>query len=139
MKTPARVVVDTNVLISRLLAPDSVPARAVTHAIRRGQLLASDATLKEIAEVIGRSKFDRYLTLEERQQFISLLARIVELPAISHRFSDCKDPKDNKFLDLAVSGSANVIITGDRDLLILHPFHDIPILSPTDYLAWVDA
>ncbi len=134
MPSGVRVVVDTNVLISRLLAPDSTPARAVSHAVRHGQLLASDATLDELAAVIGRPKFDRYLTLKERQQFIRLLGRIVDMPAITHRFSDCKDPKDNKFLDLAVSGSASVIITGDRDLLNLHPFQKIPILTPADYL-----
>jgi len=138
MDSRLRVVVDTNVLISRLLALDSRPARAVSHAIRQGQLLASDATLEELAEVIGRPKFDRYLAVEERQQFIRLLVRIVDFPAITHRFSDCEDPKDNKFLELAVSGSASVIITGDSDLLALHPFHEIPILKPGDYLDWVD-
>ncbi|MGY6555178.1 MAG: putative toxin-antitoxin system toxin component, PIN family [Wenzhouxiangella sp.] len=129
-----RIVVDTNVLISRLLAPDSTPGRAVSHAVRSGQLLASDTTLAEVASVLSRAKFDRYLTLEERQQFIRLLARIVEKPPITHRFTACKDPKDNAFLDLAVSGSAEAIITGDRDLLALHPFHGIPILTPADYL-----
>ena len=138
MASSLRVVVDTNVLISRLLAPDSAPARAVSHAVRHGQLLASNATLNELTEVLGRAKFDRYLTLEERQQFIRLLARIVDKPAITHQFRDCKDPKDNKFLDLAVSGSASVIITGDSDLLALHPFHEIPILRPADFLESAD-
>ena len=138
MASSLRVVVDTNVLISRLLAPDSAPARAVSHAVRHGQLLASNATLNELAEVLGRAKFDRYLTLEERQQFIRLLARIVDKPAITHQFRDCKDPKDYKFLDLAVSGSASVIITGDSDLLALHPFHEIPILRPADFLESAD-
>jgi len=131
-----RVVVDSNVLISRLLAPNSIPAQAVSHAVRHGQLLASNATLEELAEVLGRSKFDRYISLEERQQFIRLLLRIVDRPQITHRFNDCDDPKDNKFLDLAVSGAATVIITGDTDLLNLHPFQQIPILKPTDYLDW---
>jgi putative PIN family toxin of toxin-antitoxin system len=137
MSSRLRVVVDTNVLISRLLAPSSPPARAVSHTVRNGQLLASDATLNELTEVIGRPKFDRYITLEERQQFIRLLARIVDRPAITHRFSDCKDPKDNKFLDLAVSGAASHIVTGDDDLLELHPFHEIPILNPVEYLKFV--
>ena len=139
MERSLRVVVDTNVLISRLLAPSSLPARAVSHAIRQGKLLASEATFDELAEVIGRSKFDRYLTLAERQQFIRLLARIVEMPAITYRFTDCEDPKDNKFLDLAISGSASVIVTGDSDLLTLHPFHQVRILGPADYLEWIGA
>ena len=131
-----RVVADTNVLISRLLVPKSIPAQAVSHAIRHGRLLASDATLEELAEVLGRAKFDRYVSLGERQQFMRLLMRIVDKPPITHRFSDCNDPSDNKFLDLAVSGSAKAIVTGDQDLLNLHPFHEIPIMKPADYLAW---
>ena len=134
MTDGSRVVVDTNVLISRLLAPRSVPAQAVSHAVRYGRLLASSATPEELAEVLGRTKFDRYLSLGERQQFIRLLARIVEIQSITHRFSDCRDPSDNKFLDLAISGSASFIISGDQDLLELHPFHEIPILKPADYL-----
>ncbi|MEX0827793.1 MAG: putative toxin-antitoxin system toxin component, PIN family, partial [Haliea sp.] len=119
-----RLVVDTNVLISRLLAPDSVPGRAASQAVRQRQLLASDATLQELADVLGRAKFDRYLTIDERQQFIRLLIRIVDRPAITQKFSDCRDPSDNKFLDLAVSGMASVIISGDSDLLELHPFRE---------------
>lgn len=134
MTDRALIVVDTNVLISRLLAPNSAPAQAVSHAVRHGQLLASDATLEELAEVLGRAKFDRYLSLHERQQFIRLLVRIVEKPPLTHRFSHCKDPSDNKFLDLAVSGMASAIVTGDRDLLELHPFHDVAIMTPADYL-----
>jgi len=133
-----KTVVDTNVLISRLLAPESAPARAVSHAVQHGRLLASNATLEELAEVLGRAKFDRYLTLGERQQFMRLLSRIVEMPSISHRFNQCRDPSDNKFLDLAVSGAADVIVTGDRDLLDLHPFREIPIMKPAAYLDWVN-
>ena len=138
MTNGPRVVVDTNVLISRLLAPKSVPAQAVSDVVRYGRLLASSATLEELAEVLGRTKFDRYLSLGERQQFMRLLARIVDMPSIAHRFTDCHDPSDNKFLDLAVSGSASFIISGDRDLLELHPFHEIPILKPAAYLEAVE-
>lgn len=134
MSPNLRVVIDTNVLISRLLAPQSVPGQAVSHAVREGQLLASNATLEEIAEVLGRSRFDNYLSPQERSQFLRLLHRIVETPPITHQFRDCADADDNKFLDLAVSGRASVIIAGDKDLLLLHPFHDIPILKPASYL-----
>ena len=134
----ARVVVDTNVLISRLLAPQSTPARAVSHVVRNGRLLASEATLEELAEVLGRAKFDRYLSMAERQQFIRLLARIIDMPPITHRFTLCDDPSDNEFLDLAVSGAANAIVTRDRHLLDLHPFRQIPILNPGAYLDWIE-
>lgn len=138
MGSASRVVVDTNVLISRLLAPRSAPAQAVSHVVNNGRLLASDATFEELAEVLSRAKFDPYLSLAERQQFVRLLTRIVEMPPIAHRISACADPSDNKFLDLAVSGAATAIVTGDRDLLDLHPFREIPILKPAAYLEWVD-
>lgn len=133
-----RVVVDTNVLISRLLAPESTPARAVSHVVRNGRLLSSEATLEELAEVLSRAKFDRYLSMAERQQFIRMLARIVEMPPITHRFTICDDPSDDKFLELAVSGAANAIVTGDRHLLDLHPFRQIPIMNPGAYLNRIE-
>jgi len=135
MKPTLRVVIDTNVLISRLLAPKSVPGRAVSHVVRKGLLLMSEATFEELVEVISRPKFDKYLTSEERREFLRLLHRIGEITPITHRVSDCADPKDNQFLELALSGEARVIITGDGDLLKLHPFRGIPILKPADYLS----
>lgn len=136
-KESLRVVVDTNVLISRLLAPDSLPGRTVSHAARHGRLLASSDTLEELARVLGREKFDRYLSLRERQQFMRLLGRIVEMPPITRRFTQCRDPSDNKFLNLAVSGNAIAIVTGDQGLLELHPFQNIPIITPATYLqSW---
>jgi uncharacterized protein len=49
--------------------------------------------------------------------------------------TDCLDPKDNMFLALALSGKADMIVTGDIDLLSLHPWRGIAILRPADYLA----
>lgn len=107
--------------------------------MNRGRILTSDATLSELAEVLARPKFDPYVTVGERQQFMRLLSRIVEMPPLTHRFEHCRDPSDNKFLDLAVSGKATAIVTGDHDLLDLHPFHDIPIMQPATYLEWIEA
>ena len=130
----ARVVVDTNVLVSRLLLPDSVSARAVRHIVEYGQLLASDATLTELADVLSRDKFDRYVDLEDRQAFFQQLARIVERVPITYIVRASRDPKDDMFLELAVNGRADYIVSGDRDLLVLSPFKQIPILSPASYL-----
>ena len=47
----------------------------------------------------------------------------------------CRDPKDDKFLEAAVHGNADALITGDADLLALHAFHEIPILTPDRFLA----
>ncbi len=137
--TPSlRYVLDTNVLISRLLMADSLPGRATRHAVGTGKVLVSDATLDELVDVLARPKFDRYVTLEERQEFFQRLLRTVEYVPILRQIQACRDPRDDKFLDVAVNGEADVIITGDGDLLALHPFLGTPILTPADYLAQVD-
>ena len=91
-----------------------------------------------LAEVLGRTKFDRYLSLCERQQLMRLLTRIVDMPSIAHRFTDCHDPSDNKFLDLAVSGAPVSSSAAIEDLLELHPSYEIPILKPAAYLEAVE-
>jgi uncharacterized protein len=130
-----RIVVDTNVLISRLLLPASVPGRAVRKEAEIGQLLVSGATIEELAAVLGRAKFDPYLSIAERQEFIRLLGRIAEMVPIVRAVRVCRDPRDDKFLEVAVNGRADLIITGDRDLLELDPLMDIAVLSPAAYLA----
>ena len=135
MKARDRVVIDTTALISRLLLPGSIPARAVSKAVAEDQLLASDDTIMELADVLARPKFDTYVTIREHQEFLRLFNRIAERVTITHVLRVCRDPKDDKFLELAVNGAAQLIITGDADLLALHPFRGIVILTPTDYLA----
>jgi putative PIN family toxin of toxin-antitoxin system len=129
-----RVVVDTNVLVSRLLVAQSTPALAVRKATDSGQLLASAATLEELADVLSRRGFDAYVSVEDRQQFIRLLSRVAEIVPITLQIQACRDAQDDKFLELAVNGSADVIVTGDRDLLALDPFRTIPIITPARYL-----
>ncbi len=135
MKIRERVVVDTNALISRLLLPDSVPGRAVRRVVDEGQLLISEATMIELADALARAKFDRYVTLADRQQFLRLLGRVAEWVPVIAAVQACRDPKDDKFLALAVSGEAQTIITGDDDLLVLNPFQGIKIETPADYLT----
>jgi putative PIN family toxin of toxin-antitoxin system len=129
-----RIVIDTNVLVSRLLVPRSVPGEAVRRAVDVGTLLVSEATMAELTSVLGRSKLDPYVSIEERQQFLRLLGRIVEMVPILHRVRACRDPKDDKFLEVAVNGEAGLIISGDRDLVDLRAFRGIPVLTPRAYL-----
>lgn len=126
-------------LVSRLLLPKSVPGRVVSRVVRHGQLLASDATLDELADVLARPKFDPYVTVGERQEFLRLLTRLVEWVPIVYRIQACRDPKDDKFLELAINGRADVVVTGDDDLLVLHPYRDVPILTPTSYVGGVES
>ncbi len=131
MKDRQRVVVDTNALVSRLLLPVSIPGRVVDKA----QLLISEATLEELADVLARAKFDPYITVGERQEFLRLLDRIAEMVPIIHTIRACRDARDDKFLELAVNGEASLIITGDAGLLELDPFQGIPIITPASYLG----
>lgn len=92
------------------------------------------ALLKEVQSVLERPKFDRYLQRDERDQFVGALTREATLVDITEHIQVCRDPKDNLVLELAVSGKATCVITGDIDLLVLHPFRGIPVLSPADFL-----
>jgi len=135
IETRERVVIDTNALVSRLLLPGSIPGQAVRRAVAEAQLLASDDTIIELADVLARKKFDPYTTVRERQEFLRLFDRIAERVPIVHVIRACREPKDDKFLELAVNGAAQLIITGDADLLALHPFRGIDILPPASYLT----
>jgi len=135
MAPRSRVVVDNNALVSRLLIPASVPSRAVRKAVDEAQLLVSEATLEELADVLARPKFDPYVSIADRQEFLRLMGRVAELVPITFTVRACRDPKDDKFLELAINGRADLIVTGDRDLLALNPFRDIPIITPAQYLA----
>lgn len=129
-----RFVVDTNVLVSHLLLADSVPGKALGIALNQGDILVSDSTLTELAEVINRPKFDKYLSKQDRKKFFEILAPLCIRVEIIQRIEACRDPKDDKFLEVAINGSADFILSGDSDLLALHPFHDIPIFSPSQFL-----
>ena len=129
-----RFVLDINVLISALLLADSTPARAFRAATEQGEILLSEAVFKELNSVLGREKFDRYILWDERQRFLAALLLQSTLVEIHEMISVCRDPDDNHILELAVNGRANCIITGDRDLLILHPFRTISILTPTQFI-----
>lgn len=131
----ARWVLDTHVLISRLLMPAGTVGAAFDIAARRGSFLMSPATLGEISEVIMRPKFDRFIAKPVRREFLGRLAALVEIVHPSRAVRACRDPKDDKFLEVAVHGQATAILTGDADLLVLHPFQSIPILSPQDFVA----
>lgn len=134
MRPRRRVVVDINALVSRLLVPGSVPGYAVRKVIDEAILLVSEATLGELASVLDRPKFDPYVSRDDRRRFIMQFARIAEFVPILRRIEACRDPKDDKFLEVAINGEAGLIVTGDSDLLTLHPFMQIPIISPADYL-----
>jgi putative PIN family toxin of toxin-antitoxin system len=134
MRSDGRVVVDTNVFVSGLLRESSVPGQAAARARHDAILLASEATMRELADVLAQAKFDRYVTVEQRMQFVRLVTTVAEFVPIIQLVRECRDPKDDKFLEVALNGRADVIVTGDADLLVMHPWREIAILSSGDYL-----
>ncbi len=125
-----RCIFDTNVLVSALLLPDSKPRHALDVALREGKVLISFATLAELNEVLSRKRFRRYVDEEDVRSFLAALTREAEWVDVEIQIQACRDPKDDKFLELAVSGQATHIVTGDTDLLALNPFQGIEILPP---------
>jgi len=127
-------VFDTNSLISANLSPDSVNRKAYDRARETGIPVYSSDTLTEFTETLLRPKFDKYISSEKRLHAIAAFEKKGQLIQVSVSIDLCRDPKDNKFLELAVESSAACIITGDKDLLVLHPFKNIPILTAADFL-----
>jgi uncharacterized protein len=130
-----RFVLDSNVLVSAALFKRSIARQAFDKAILDGQILMSQPVLSEIQDVFSRSRFDKYLAVESRTRFLIDLLKVVEMVEITEAIAACRDPKDDKFLELATSGQAHYVLSSDKDLLVLHPFQDIAIVTPADFLA----
>jgi uncharacterized protein len=128
-----RLVLDTNVLVSAALR-FGLPHQVLLKARSEGILLASEEILAELHEVLLRPKFDTYIERAIREGIVVEYARNCTVISIPSPIRICRDPRDDKFLEVAVHGRADVIVTGDRDLLALHPFLGIDILTPADYL-----
>lgn len=131
-----RVVVDTNVLISALIKPDGSPGM-ILRLLQRGKyrLLYSPTTLKELENVLQRPYFRKYIQEADVALFLTAVqvrgAKIVP----TKKLDVVRDVKDNPFLELALAGEADILITGDKDLLVLNPFQGITIIPPSDFLA----
>ncbi len=134
MMPKLRFVIDTNTLVSSVLIASSIPDRAVTSIRQSGIILISIATLEELQAVLNRPKFDKYVDPSIRSEFVAQLAQQSELIDITESVNECRDRKDDKFLELAINGKADYLITGDQDLLVLHPFRNIPIFTPAAFL-----
>jgi putative PIN family toxin of toxin-antitoxin system len=117
------------------MSVNSLPQRVFDYATSQAILLMSDEVQSEIENVISRPKLQKYITLERRTKFLSELSQQVERVTINQQIRACRDPKDDKFLELAVCGKANYIITGDADLLDLHPFQNISIIKAVSFLT----
>lgn len=134
MSNKIRFVFDTNVIISALLFEKGKPSKAFRYALQHGEILLSLELLEELNDVLGREKFNRYLTGEEREEFLEALVDRSILVERIEEVQACRDPKDDKILELAVSGQAEYIISGDKDLLVLNPFQGVKVVTPEELL-----
>jgi uncharacterized protein len=131
-----KVVLDTNVLVSATLKQKSMPGMAALLVERRGDLLKSLATEQQLFKVVARPYFDALIDPDTRAWLKKLMAA-AELITIIERIVACRDPTDDKFLELAVNGHADLIVSGDGDLLALNPFREIPIVTPAVFVQGI--
>ena len=120
--------------MSALLKPESKPRQALEVAVRSGKVLLSFATLAELSEVLTRQWLHQFVSEEIVRGFLAGLTLEAELVEVDTRIVACRDPRDDKFLELAVSGRATHIVTGDSDLLTMNAFREIQIISPSSFL-----
>ena len=144
MSAHRRVVFDTSTLVSAALRVGSVPHRALVQALAEGEVCASASTLAELESVLQRDKFDRYLSADLRAEFAAIVRRRASLFEVSKADlasvqPPCRDPKDHQFLALVHACDADVLVSSDADLLVLHPWHGVPILTPAAFLEQATA
>jgi putative PIN family toxin of toxin-antitoxin system len=125
---------DTNTLLSALFDEMSIPAEALKRARINGVLLTSEVIILEYRTVFSRPKFDKYISLPTRIEFIENIIAQSFPVIITQEIKECRDSDDDKWLSLAVSAKSDCIISGDKDLLVLNPFREIPILTPAEFL-----
>ena len=138
MRNEIRCVFDTNVIVSALLFENSKPAQALRYALANGEVLLSLDLLEELNEVLGRKRFNRYVTSEEREKFLEALVERAVLVELTEKVQECRDPKDDKVLELALSGEAQYIVSGDKDLLVLHPFRNVVVITADEFLKTIE-
>ncbi len=134
MKRVKRFVFDTNVIVSAMLFSNAKPSLALKNGFRKGVIVVSTETLEELSRVVFDEKFDKYAPAAMRQGFLERYETDCELIEVTEEVSFCRDPDDDKFLSLAKTAKATAIISGDKDLLVLNPFNDIPIITPDEFL-----
>lgn len=129
------IILDSNLVVSAFLNPKGVAAQALDIGLEYFDLACSKATLAELLEVLKRDKFDRYLTKAERAERAEVYAQSVRFFEVALEVTDCKDPKDNKFLALAITAQARAIVSGDkRDLLSMNPYRGIDIIGLREFV-----
>jgi putative PIN family toxin of toxin-antitoxin system len=139
MSSKTRYVFDTNVIISSVLFESGNPSKAFRYALHHGEVLLSLEVLEELSDVFGREKFDRFVTSEERDEFLETFVERAIFVEIVETVQECRDPKDDKILELALNGRAEYIVSGDKDLLVLNPFRGVKIVTAEEFLKEIES
>lgn len=139
MNLTRRVVFDTSTLVGAALKPGSVPHQALLHALARCDVCASVQTWLELERVMQRDRFDRYLPRDARLAFVAMLRTSMHFFAVTQADEaalqpPCRGALDNKFLALLQVCRADLLVSGDEDLLVLHPWCGVPVLRPAEFL-----
>jgi uncharacterized protein len=129
------IIFDASTLVSAALKADSVPERALLRAEEVDVFALSAAVDDEIAGVLIRPKLVRAIPVARRERVLEILRQAAVWFEPEERVTDCRDAKDNKYLELALAAGAETIVSGDDDLLVLDPWRGVRILLPADYLA----
>jgi uncharacterized protein len=137
-----RVVFDTSSLASAAIRVGAKPNQALMHALACCTVCASEQLIAELREVISRERFDRYLSAGDRQKFLDLVQENFKMFAVLATDVErvdpaCRDPRDNFVLALALVAEAAVIVSSDHDLLVLHPWSGVSILTPAQFLEQI--
>jgi putative PIN family toxin of toxin-antitoxin system len=132
-----RVVIDANVIISAAITDHSTSSKCIEAVIENHDLLMSTEALDEYRSVLERPKIQRVSTERKRMGLINLVRDSAIWIVKNVEITACRDPKDNHLLELAVTGGADILITGDRDLLDLNGQFTFAILSPRDFLNFL--
>lgn len=129
------IVFDASAVVGAALKAESVPERALLRAEAVDVLAISAAVDAEIAGVLHRPRFARAIPIERREHILDILRRAAVWFEPAIRVTDCRDPKDDKYLELALAAGAEIIVSSDADLIVLNPWRGVRILRPADYLA----
>ncbi len=131
------IVFDASSVVGAVARRDGVPERALRHALRADKVALSEAVLAELLDVLHRERLARYLDAALRAEVLGLLHALGVTFTPRVPVTDCRDPKDDKYLELALAAGAGTIVSSDEDLLVLHPWRGVRILRPAAYLAAV--
>ncbi|NBU72101.1 MAG: putative toxin-antitoxin system toxin component, PIN family [Bacteroidetes bacterium] len=128
-----RVVFDTSSLVPACLNPDREPAQILRLTALDHDVYISAATFNELASVLARDKFNAWLPLEYRLMWLRLFRESVILVETTTPILACRDPKDDKFLELALAAKADVLVSSDQHLLEMNPFKGLRILQLSEF------